>query len=448
VNAGGPVRLSLWELESYRGQGRGKRAGKYLRYFCPIHGSDHQRSLALDPETGRFKCFACGAWGYLEEKRREWAEQHKKHAPERPLEARTSPRNRAGMGKCIGAEKEALLKPSSASEGPRPRPDLEELLRNFQAALPGSLGEKYLQRRGIPLELAQAYGVGYAAPGRWPHKNRDWKWGRLVFPHTNPAGEVVNLYGRAVGSNEKVPKEARHDHLPGPRGVFNAPALAGDTVFICEGAFDALSLMAAGHKEACAVFGVDGLRWEWVKARRVVFCFDQDAAGGKWRDLAWEGVLRGKAVYFLPEQVYAGYKDLNEVWVATKRLDIGEWEDKISACGGDRGENEKIKDLLAQAFAGKLPKPVRLPVAPDFQELLGNTVWLCPDTPAATRKWQQVGDSCLVFTAEELRTVIPLLRSNRGEIGLLLTAKKLFQGTIIDAPEGLAAQGVGGKRAG
>lgn len=41
--------------------------------------------------------------------------------------------------------------------------------------------------------------------------------------------------GRAVGSNEKVSKEERHDHLPGPKGIFNVKALASDTVFICEG---------------------------------------------------------------------------------------------------------------------------------------------------------------------------------------------------------------------
>lgn len=331
----GPVRLSLWELESYRGQGMGKRAGRYLRFFCPIHGSDHQPSLSLDPETGHFHCFACGAWGYLEEKRREWIEQRRKFAPERPLKAHISPRNGAGIGRHRGQEKKALIKPFNASEGPLPSFALETLLREFQLALPGSLGEAYLQRRGIPLEVAKAYGVGYAAPGRWPHRGRDWRWGRLVFPHTNPSGEVVNLYGRAVGSNEKVPKDARHDHLPGPKGAFNAPALVGDTVFICEGPFDALSLIAAGYKEACAAFGVGGLRWEWVKARRVVFCFDQDEAGSTWRELAWEGVLRGKTIFFLPEQVYAGYKDVNEAWVAGC-LDLGDWEEPTE--GGGKGE--------------------------------------------------------------------------------------------------------------
>ena len=64
--------LTLQEIESYQDQGSGKQSGKYLRYFCPIHGGDNQRSLSLDPETGRFQCYSCGAWGYLAEKKQEW----------------------------------------------------------------------------------------------------------------------------------------------------------------------------------------------------------------------------------------------------------------------------------------------------------------------------------------------------------------------------------------
>lgn len=40
----------------------------------------------------------------------------------------------------------------------------------------------------------------------------------------------------------------------------------------------------------------------------------------------WHGKgATGQRGYFLPEQVYAGYKDLNEAQVATKRIDIGTW---------------------------------------------------------------------------------------------------------------------------
>ena len=115
--------------------------------------------------------------------------------------------------------------------------------------------------------------------------------------------------------------------------------------------FDALSLMAAGYSDAVAIFGVDGLRWEWVKARRVVFCLDRDAAGERWRELAWEGILRGKEVYFLPPAAYAGYKDLNEAWVATGQLDIGAWEEPgwdIGAVADRIGESNHEQNKTAE----------------------------------------------------------------------------------------------------
>jgi len=79
--------------------------------------------------------------------------------------------------------------------------------------------------------------VGYAAPGTWPHATRDWRGGRVVFPHTTPDGQMVNLCGRAVGTAEQVPKAKRHDHLPGAKGYFNAAALQVGTepLWVCEG---------------------------------------------------------------------------------------------------------------------------------------------------------------------------------------------------------------------
>src|SRR5712691_9056112 len=152
-----------------------------------------------------------------------------------------------------------------APRAPAPaRPDLAQQLAAFQAALPGSRGATYLHQRGIPLALAQQLGVGYAAPGTWPHAARDWRSGRVVFPHTTPDGRLVNLYGRAVGTAEQVPKAKRHDHLPGAKGYFNATALqAGEEpLWVCEGAFDALALLGAGVSRVVAILGVQGWRWE------------------------------------------------------------------------------------------------------------------------------------------------------------------------------------------
>src|ERR1700739_918509 len=59
--------------------------GHVLRELCPFHGSDRQRSLRVTVASGRFVCFACGAWGYLAEARERWqAERPRQAAYQRP----------------------------------------------------------------------------------------------------------------------------------------------------------------------------------------------------------------------------------------------------------------------------------------------------------------------------------------------------------------------------
>ena len=172
------------------------------------------------------------------------------------------------------------------------RSDLVPQPAAFQTALPDSRSAAYLQQRDIPLALQ--YGVVYATPGTWPHAVRDWRGGRVVLPHTTPAGRLVNLYGRAVDTSGEVPKAHRHDHLPGEKGYFKAAAPQADDgpLWVCEGAFDALALRAAGVPRIIALFGVQGWRWDWVRhVRDLVFALDADAAGQQqWRTLTRQAV--------------------------------------------------------------------------------------------------------------------------------------------------------------
>src|SRR6266851_6491563 len=293
--------------------------GHVLRALCPFHGSDRQRSLRVQVHSGRFVCFACGAWGYMETARAQWREEQQRQAAFRRPPAR---RQRV----LSRSQPSSPLARAPAAHPPAPRepapahPDLAQQLAAFQAALPDSRGAAYLQQRGIPLALAQQLGVGYAAPGRWPHAARDWRGGRIVFPHTTPDGGLVNLYGRAVGTAERVPKATRHDHLPGQKGYCNATALqAGNgPLWVCEGAFDALALLAAGVPRVVAIFGVQGWRWDWVRGvQELVFALDADAAGQQqWRQLARQAALRGKQVHVLEPAAYGGCKDVSEAWAA------------------------------------------------------------------------------------------------------------------------------------
>jgi DNA primase len=300
--------------------------GHVLRALCPFHGSDRQRSLRVQVHSGRFVCFACGAWGYMDTARAQWREEQQRQAafgrpPARrqPVPQRNQPPPQLSRQPAAAVRPRSAAPPALRASAPT-RPDLAQQLAAFQAALPGSRGAAYLQQRGIPFAMAQQCGVGYAAPGTWPHAARDWRSGRVVFPHTTPDGRLVNLYGRAVGTAEQVPKAKRHDHLPGIKGYFNAPALQAGAgpLWVCEGTFDALALLAAGVARVVAIFGVQGWRWDWAReVRELVVALDADSAGQQqWRQLARQAALRGKQVAVLPATAYGGHKDVNEAWVA------------------------------------------------------------------------------------------------------------------------------------
>ncbi len=173
----------------------------------------------------------------------------------------------------------------------------------------------------------------------------------MVFPHTTPDGRVLNLYGRAVGSAEQVPKTKRHDHLPGAKGSFNAAALQAGAgpLWVCEGAFDAL--LAAGVARVVAIFGVQGWRWDWAReVRELVFALDADAAGQQqWRQLARQAALRGKQVAVLEPAAYGGYKDVSEAWAAGV-LAVG----ARSAAGATGGEVLAVPQDLRESWAERV----------------------------------------------------------------------------------------------
>jgi hypothetical protein len=201
--------LTLTEADLFACRPIVGEGGQVLRALCPFHGSDRQRSLRVQVHSGRFVCFACGAWGYMETARAQWREEQQRQATFRRSPThrqRVSHRRQAPppLPKLPAAAARPRAADPPAPPTPTPgRPDLAHQLAVFQAALPRSRGAAYLQQRGIPLALAQQYGVGYAAPGTWPHAARDWRGGRVIFPHTTPDGRLVNLYGRAVGTAEQ-----------------------------------------------------------------------------------------------------------------------------------------------------------------------------------------------------------------------------------------------------
>ena len=147
-----------------------------LRALCPFHGSDRQRSLRVQVHSGRFVCFACGAWGYMDTARAQWREEQQRQAAFRrpPARRQRMPHRRQPPPPLARPPAAAARQRSAHPPAPRApapaRPDLAQQLAAFQAALPGSRGDAYLQQRGIPLALAQqlAWAMRRRAPGRTP----------------------------------------------------------------------------------------------------------------------------------------------------------------------------------------------------------------------------------------------------------------------------------------
>ena len=90
---------------------------------------------------------------------------------------------------------------------------------------------------------------------------------------------------------QEKPRDAPYVHTA-------ALQATAEPLWVCEGAFDALALLAAGVPRVVAILGVQGWRWDWVReVRELVFALDADAAGQRqWRALAREAALRGKRV--------------------------------------------------------------------------------------------------------------------------------------------------------
>lgn len=289
---GRPI-LSRAALEAY--DPRGQRSGGRERYFCPIHGSDHQRSLSVDPETGSYLCHTCKAAGVLQDfwpasepGRRPW------RAPAASLEE-IGRRARQGYARNdaarAGRPGGALLPPAAAAFLAR-LPDMQQLLRD-----PNSAGHTYLRGRGLDPLLAADLGAGYAPPNAWPGE-RGRRFGRIVYPLADPAtGALIGALGRlsvdpapgwsaAVRAAFKVAKQRK---LAGCgagvwpyRGLEQARAEAAPLIVV-EGPADVLALLQHGGMppHVIALCGTANILTRAALRGLIgaVLALDEDAAG-------------------------------------------------------------------------------------------------------------------------------------------------------------------------
>lgn len=251
------------------------KAGDDLRFCCIECGDskprdNKHRSLRLrvaGDKRGLFLCGRCGLKGKVTE---EWAERPRLSRRERAVRAVARTR---------------FDTPPPRQPEPPDSQKLERLssrMESYRRAFARSPGARYLEGRGIPEEVAELAGVGYAE--RWEHweeVEKD-KWEllgsdrRVVFPVLDRAGSLVAISGRAVGADFHRAKFISQG--PKSLGLFTSPgALSARCVAVCEAAIDALALWLCGVP---AVAGIGTTFPEWLPRalafKHVLLATDED----------------------------------------------------------------------------------------------------------------------------------------------------------------------------
>jgi len=284
-----------------------KRVGSHWKGLCPFH-TERTPSFTVNPARGIFHCFGCGvggdAFGFL-------MRHDRLDFPEavRALAERT--------GVILPTKRE----PDADSKFETLR-QIMALAADFYTqslwAPAGQKGREYLERRGVDLEVARRFGLGYAPEG-WNTLLSvmgkqsiaeeqlvqaglvvarqagsgfyDRFRGRLLFPIRDLQGRVIAFGGRALGPEE--PKYLNSPETPlyvkgqtlYALDVARPAVRARNRAVIVEGYLDCLMAHQHGFDETVAALGTAFTEAQLGLLRRhtdeVIALFDADAAGEK-----------------------------------------------------------------------------------------------------------------------------------------------------------------------
>ncbi len=308
-----------------------KRAGANFKALCPFH-QEKTPSFTVSPSRQTFHCFGCGAGGSVFRFVVEYEHTDFPSAV-RKLAARAGIK----VVETAGGQNEdrqhavrrTLLKLHAEAA--------DWFHENLFKKELGETARHYLKRRGITMEIAKRWQLGYApnewdAFGSWARnrgysvrdliasglvKTRDDAQrgpgvggsaydrfrGRIIFPICNDVGEVIAFSGRLLQDIEGAAKYLNSPETPlfrkghvlfglhkTKRGLIEA-----NCAVVCEGQFDLISLFEAGIKNVVApqgtAFTEDQARILKRYVEEIVLCYDSDNAGQKAADKSLNPLL-------------------------------------------------------------------------------------------------------------------------------------------------------------
>ena len=294
-----------------------KRAGSTYKALCPFH-QEKSPSFTVNPQRQIYKCFGCGAGGSVF--RFVMAYEN--------LDFPTAVRRLAARAGIPIIEEQL-------SEGDDRRFRMRKRLlalhqqaaewfhQNLCKTRAGNAARNYLKGRGINLEIAKSWKIGFApqewsALGDWAQKQEysreeilqsglvklrdeekpagefyDRFRGRIMFPICNDMGEVIAFSGRVL---EAGAKEAKYVNSPETMLFTKGNVLFGlhkakraridkGAAIVCEVQLDLITAFEAGVQNVTAPQGTAFTEKQARILKRyveeVVLCFDADSAGMK-----------------------------------------------------------------------------------------------------------------------------------------------------------------------
>ncbi len=287
--------------------------GEFVRAYCHIHGSDHQRSLSINKATGWGHCFnaACDATVLVAEWNRETAKRlihmHYQGLPSASSDTYHPPYE--NKKRLPFVYQPVLLHPPRTV----PKWQRDELV---EVAVDAGVCYLPVEMMNRP-ELRRQRGVLL----RWTE--------RMLFPLVSPFGKGYigrSLWHWKPGMDENAHKELldkpgrpRRWIKTNPAGWFGVDLEQfSRSIVLVEGAFDRLALLAAGfHAENVVALAGTAAQVDWFPAQMsaVVLALDSDQGGEEaTRRLAEQFEQIGIAVRICsqPQEQYG--KDWNERW--------------------------------------------------------------------------------------------------------------------------------------
>lgn len=290
-----------------------KKEGALYKICCPFHHDTHP-SLVVYPQDRGYCCYPCsrtGSWQelYKEIKGCEWKEAYDVLEIDGNYESEKKPTIRFEF---VDKEDETL------ANAVRERYE-ECLTLDAPEAKPAV---EFLNKKHL---LEQAKELGW----RWDTGNfiQSKPRGALVIPYRED-GEIIACRLRTLEADGSISKPKT---LKGTHARPFVLTRKSDTLYICEGETDALSLYASG----CSVVAVPGagqkkcintavLYAELTDAKRIVSCGDNDGPGQMMNELAQKAAHSLTICQFEtlnPEDI-GGMNDINDAYVAGK-LNLG-----------------------------------------------------------------------------------------------------------------------------